>query len=217
MGGTRPEEELMSEPEIVHVAVYDTFADWEHGYAVAHIARPDWQRDPDRYAVRTVGLDRSPVTTMGGLTVVPDLALDEVDPDTSAMLVLTGAEGWEQGTLQPFVDAAAACVEVGTPVAAICGATFALAGAGLLDDRAHTSSAAEFLLASGDGYRGAARYVEADAVADRGVITAGTTQPAAFAREIFATLDLYPPATLAAWWKLFGLNDPAGFFELTGA
>ena len=207
----------MSEPQPVHVAVYDSFADWEHGYAVAHIARPDWQRDPDRFVVRTVGLDRSPVTTMGGLTVVPDLALDEMDPAASAMLLLTGADGWESGQLQPFAEAAGAFVAAGRPVAAICGATFALAGAGLLDDRAHTSSAAEYLTASGDGYRGADRYVETDAVSDRGVVTAGTTQPAAFAREIFATLDLYEPATLASWWKLFGLNDPAGFFELTAA
>jgi len=35
----------------VHVAVFDTFADWETGYATAHIRRPSWQREPGRYAV----------------------------------------------------------------------------------------------------------------------------------------------------------------------
>ena len=39
----------------VHVAVFDTFADWETGYATAHIHRRDWQREPDRYAVATLG------------------------------------------------------------------------------------------------------------------------------------------------------------------
>jgi hypothetical protein len=28
----------------VHVAVFDTLADWEIGYATAHIRRDSWQR-----------------------------------------------------------------------------------------------------------------------------------------------------------------------------
>jgi hypothetical protein len=32
----------------VHVAVFDTLADWEIGYATAHIRRGQWQREPGR-------------------------------------------------------------------------------------------------------------------------------------------------------------------------
>jgi len=39
----------------VHVAVFDTLADWEIGYATAHIRRDSWQREPGRYPVVTVG------------------------------------------------------------------------------------------------------------------------------------------------------------------
>ena len=35
--------------QYVHMAVYDTLADWEVGYATAHINSGDWQRDPGRY------------------------------------------------------------------------------------------------------------------------------------------------------------------------
>ena len=41
--------------DTVHVAAYDTFVDWEIGYAIAHINKPLWHRQPGRFAVTTVG------------------------------------------------------------------------------------------------------------------------------------------------------------------
>ena len=98
------------------------------------------------------------------------------------------------------------------PVAAICGATAGLAAAGLLDDRAHTSNAREFLEST--GYGGGERYRAEGAVTDGDLITASGTAPVDFAHEIFARLGLYEPATLAAWYKLYGQGDPAGYVEL---
>src|ERR1022692_2088865 len=53
----------------VHVAIFDTLADWEIGYATAHIRRAQWQREPGRYSITTVGPTRAPVTTMSGLRI----------------------------------------------------------------------------------------------------------------------------------------------------
>ena len=39
----------------MHVAVFDTLADWEIGYATAHILRDQWQREPGRSSITTVG------------------------------------------------------------------------------------------------------------------------------------------------------------------
>ncbi|MDO3648942.1 DJ-1/PfpI family protein [Nocardia mangyaensis] len=196
----------------VHVAVYDTLADWEVGAATAHIANPDFQREPGRFEVRHVGLSAEPITTIGRMKVTPDLALAEIDPADSAMLILPGADLWEGDDLIPFAHKARQFVEAGVPVAAICGATFGLAREGLLDDRAHTSNAAEFLVYS--GYAGAEHYVEAPAVTDRDVITADSMSPFEFAREIFARLDLYEPHVLQAWYQLFAQKDPAGYAAL---
>jgi putative intracellular protease/amidase len=199
----------------VHVAVFDTLSDWEIGYATAHIRRDSWQRQPGRYSIVTVGPGREPVTTMGGLRVTPDIPVAGLRPEDSAMLILAGGDQWDQDSMAGFRTAARRFLAAGVPVAAICGATYGLALEGLLDDRAHTSNAAEFLAFS--GYAGGDRYVTEPVVTDGDLITAGGTAPVHFARAIFTRLDLYAPEVTASWFKLYGDRDPAGFYELMSA
>lgn len=199
----------------VHLAVYDTLADWETGYATAHINNDDWQQEPGRYRVVTVGETGAPVTTKGGMQVVPDMVLADLRPTDSAMLILPGADTWLTGGNIAFAEKARAFVEAGVPVAAICGGTVGLASVGLLDERAHTSNHPVVLQST--GYAGGAHYRDEPAVIDADVITASATAPVEFAREIFARLGLYSPTVLESWYKLYGLGDPAGYFELMEA
>lgn len=39
----------------VHLFVFDTMADWEAAFAIAGINNPQFQLDPGRYRVTTVG------------------------------------------------------------------------------------------------------------------------------------------------------------------
>lgn len=199
----------------MYTAIYDGLADWEVGLATASVGSGEWQRDTGRVAVATVGATLDPVTTMGGLRVVPDVVLDDLDPTATAMLVLPGATSWVEGRNGEFAAKAGELLALDVPVAAICGATVGLAVAGVLDDRAHTSNAAEILAAT--GYGGAHLYVDEPAVTDRGLVTASATAPVEFAREVLALLDLYEPPVLDAWYKLYGEQDPAGYFELVAS
>src|SRR3981081_1351505 len=79
----------------VYVYVIDTLADWELGHAIAHIAKPSWQRSPGRYAVRTVAITSDPVRTMAGARIVPDTTFAEISPRSAAMLIMPGAETWD--------------------------------------------------------------------------------------------------------------------------
>ncbi len=158
----------------VHVAVFDTLADWEIGYATAHIRRDSWQRQPGRYTIVTVGPSSEPVTTMGGLRVLPDITLAQLRPDHSAMLILAGGDGWETPGMAGYRAAARRFLDAGVPVAAACGATFGLALEGVLDDRDHTSNAAQYLATS--GYAGQHRFVDAPVVSDGDLITASGTR-----------------------------------------
>ncbi|WP_433546468.1 DJ-1/PfpI family protein [Streptomyces sp. CA-294286] len=196
-------------PKTVHLAVYPTLADWETGFATAFLVQHG-------YEVKTVGLTADPVATMGGLRVLPDVALGDLDASDSSLLILPGAQLFDEGDgLAPFAAAARRFVEAGVPVAAICGATLGLATEGLLDDRAHTSAVSFYLAAS--GYKGGEHYAEADAVtsADGLVVTAGPTEPVAFAREIFALLRVFEGDKLDAWYRLFHDSDPSAYEVLS--
>ncbi|MET8570419.1 DJ-1/PfpI family protein [Streptomyces sp. NPDC004783] len=193
----------------VHLAVYDTLADWETGHATAFLARGG-------YGIRTVGPTAAPVTSIGGLRVQPDLELAGLRPEDSSLLILPGADLWDTGDdLAPFARAARAFLDAGVPVAAICGATAGLAREGLLDDRAHTSAVSFYLAAT--GYAGGERYVEADAVTDGGLVTAGPTEPVAFAREVLGLLGVFEGEVLDAWYRLFHDSDPSAYAVLEKA
>lgn len=203
-------------PDVVYLYVCDTFADWEPGYATAHIQRPGWQREPGRYVVRTVAGSSEPVTSMGGSRILPDATVDQIGPQDSAMLILVGGDTWgDRDRHAAILDKAREFLDAGTPVAAVCGATFGLALAGLLDDREHTSNAAAYLAQT--GYAGADRYRDEPAVTDRGLITATGTKPVDFARHIFQALDLYSPQVLDSWYGLYSDGDPKYFYELMAA
>ncbi|MEU9338771.1 DJ-1/PfpI family protein [Streptomyces sp. NPDC048290] len=219
---TTPQPEA-SRRKPVHLAVYDTLADWETGHATAHLARAG-------YEIRTVGPTTAPVTSLGGLRITPDLALADLRPEDSALLILPGADLWDRtpaapaaggddpaplGPLAPFARTARTFLDAGVPVAGICGATAGLAREGLLDDRDHTGAVSFYLAAT--GYAGGGRYVETDAVTDRGLITAGPTEPVAFAREILGLLGVFDGEVLDAWYRLFHDSDPGAYEVLARA
>jgi putative intracellular protease/amidase len=161
-----------------------------------------------------VAAGREPVTTIGGVRIQPDVTLDQIAPDSSAMLILPGGDVWDRGGNLEAVETAKAFLAAGTPVAAICGATAGLARGGLLDTRKHTSNAPEYLTAT--GYRGAHHYQVADVVSDGNVTTASAMKALEFAREIFARLDVYEEKVLEAWYGLFKTGDPKYYAALAG-
>ena len=202
------------EKQTVHLFVFDTFADWEPAFAIAGINNPAFQAEPGRYRVRTVGVSIEPVTSMGGITVLPDTTLDELVPEHSAMLILPGGGGWDDEQHPGAIEKAQQFLAAGVPVAAICGATAGLALAGILDERKHTSNVREYLAAT--NYQGAALYQDQPAVTDGNVITASAMTALEFAYHIFKKLDLYEERKLEAWYGLYKTGDPAYFFQLQG-
>jgi putative intracellular protease/amidase len=196
-----------------HLAVYDTLADWESGHLLAELRTGRFTGTP--FDVVTVAETAEPITTMGGVRILPDALLADVDPRDSDLLILPGADLWDAGGGDAFAAAAARWLDAGVPVAAICGATFGLARAGLLDTRRHTSAAPEYLAAP--GYAGADRYVARRAVADGGLVTAGPQSPVQFACATLAHLGPASAETLTAYEAVFADGDPAAFPALMQA
>lgn len=200
------------EAQTVHLYVFNGMADWEPAFAIAGINNPRFRREPGRFRVATVGATLSHIVTMGGVRVRPDLALDDLLPTASALLILPGGDAWERGENQDAVSKASELLAIGNPVAAICAATLAVAREGLLDNRLHTSNSPEYLKAS--GYRGFALYRNIPAIADGNLITASGVAPVDFAYQIFGTLGLYTEPVLDAWYALFKQGDPSKYKNL---
>ena len=137
------------------------------------------------------------------------MLLADLDPADSDILVLPGGELWDAGGGRRSPRPPSGSWTAGVPVAAICGATAGLARAGLLDDRRHTSAAAEYLAAT--GYAGGDHYVDERAVVDGDLITAGPQSPVQFARAALSRLGLASDRTLEAYEAVFHRGDPAAF------
>ena len=199
----------------VHVALYDGWADWEIAHLMARVSNPAWQHDPGTWQIRTVSESLAPVTSMGGLHAVPDLAAADLTPADSAMLVLPGAGGWEQAGIPWAAALASQFLDAEVPVAAICGATAGMAHAGLLDHRRHTSAVPQYLAAT--GYAGGTLYQDEDAVIDQNLITAGPVDELPFARAALEVLGVFTPEILDAWYRVFTEHDVQAYGILAAA
>lgn len=184
----------------------DTMADWEYGYLVAGLAMAGGRLR----VVAAPGVTE--VRTKGGLRLLVDAPVAEAGD--FAALVLPGADTWGSGHDEVLGLAGRALAE-GVTVAGICGATLGLARAGLLDDRAHTSNAPDYLATS--GYRGADHYRDEKVVVDGPLITAPATAPIDFARALFERLELFPAPVVEAWYGLYTTGERRYFDQLVGA
>jgi len=182
----------------IHILVFEGFADWEPAYALAELRRWGKRR------VVALGFDDHPVTSMGGLRVLPERVLADVRPDEVELLILPGGDLWEGTYPRAHLDTLLhALVAAAIPVAAICGATLAVGHAGLLNDRRHTSNMPGYLRRHVPEYTGTAGYESELAVNDRGIITASGLGPVEFARTIFHELDVFSASDEQLWYDMF--------------
>lgn len=181
----------------VYVLIFDGLADWEAPLALCEI------RNSGKFEVVTVGFTNAPVTTMAGLKLLPDTVLREVNPDDGAMLILPGGEMWEAGSPEGVGALLDAFQVKGVPIAAICGATFAVARAGLTQGRRHTSNDKGYLGAVVPEYRDGEFYTSELAVTDGNLITASGVGSVEFAREVTRQLGIYTEEQVGRWFNLY--------------
>lgn len=202
------------------IALYttETMADWEYAYLTTQITTAEEVR-PGRFRLLLVGDGLDPVRSLGGLPLSPTADLDELTPladeGTLAALVIPGGNRYVEGGHERLVGTVEGLIAREVPVAAICGATYFLARNGFLDERRHTSNAAEFLAAS--GYQGAGGYVDAPVITDQGVTTASGIHAVPFTAEVMRVTQLAPEPVTTAWEQLYLTGDPRHYEVLMEA
>ena len=184
------------------IALTERYADWEVALLMAE------GRASFGLAFTIASPGAHPVTSMGGIRVAPEEAVERLDPQEHDGLVVWGGEIWQTVGARDFGATIRAFVEAGKLVAGICAGTLALARAGVLDEVAHTSNEAA-LLATSPAYRGQAFYRDQPAaVSDRMIVTAPGTAPISFTAEILRALG-YGSQDMEDYLALFGREHRA--------
>ena len=199
----------------VYIYVLDTLADWELGYITAELSsRRFFRKDAPEVSVKTVAISNEPIKTMGGLTIVPDCSISDIVMSEKSVLLLPGANTWDDPKHNAIIEKAGKLLSVGAVVCAICGATVALANAGLLDQRPHTSNGAGYLEMVSPAYKGQKFFIGTPSVADHNLITASSTGALLWAKQIIEQLDVFQKNTLEAWYAYFNTGEAQYFFSL---
>lgn len=199
----------------IYVYILDTFADWELGYVTAELnSGRFFKKDAQSISVKTVGCSKEPIRSMGGMTIVPDCLIDDIIMREDSVLLLPGADTWSEPKHGAIIEKASELLSLGAAVGAICGATVALANAGLLDNRPHTSNGPGFLEMFVPSYKGQEFYVDQPSTADNNLITASSTGSLLWAKQIIQQLDVFQPDTLKAWYDYFSTGKPEHFYAL---
>lgn len=199
----------------VFVYVFDTMADWEIGFLTTELNSGRYfKKDVSPVKVVTLGVEKKYITTMGGMRILPDIDLEECNIKETDALILPGGETWMEIIHQPILSLAKQCIEKNIIVAAICGATMALAQNGLLDSRSHTSNDLGYLKMMCPNYAGENHYIQESAITDGKLITATGIAPLEFTAHVLKTLDVLLPEALDAWYNLYVTHEQKYFYEL---
>lgn len=198
-----------------YVYILDTLADWEIGYITAELNSGRFlDKSKGKLSLIKIGNTLDPIKTMGGITVTPDEVISNIEFKEGDLLILPGADTWMDEKNQKILRIAADVINEKVVVAAICGATMALAQKGLLDNRKHTSNDKEFLKMACPGYSGSNYYINTPVVVDDNLITATGLAPLEFSYEVFKKIGVMKEKTLEAWYQLHKTREGKYFYIL---
>ena len=199
----------------IYIYVLDTLADWELGHVTSELnSGRFFKKGEQRISLKMVSYSKDPINTMGGLTIVPNCLIDDIDVSETSILLLPGADTWNDPKHGAIIEKASEFLSLGATVCAICGATAALANFGLLDKRPHTSNGLGFLEMVSPGYRGQNFYIDNPSVSDNNLITASSTGALLWTKQIIEYLDVFQSNTLESWYEYFSTGEPQHFFAL---
>jgi len=180
----------------IHMLVFDGFADWELALISCEINKSG------KYKMKTVGFSENIVCSMGGIKVVPDIRINDIEKEDVCLFMFPGGDMWTLEENYQITSILQELKQKGVILAGICGATVAFARAGLLQGIKYTSNTRNFLqkyvsnCSIGD-------YVDYPAVADRNIITASGVGSVEIAYEIIKQLEIYDQEDQKQWLQIF--------------
>lgn len=199
----------------VYVYLLDDMAECEIGYILQAFSMEKLLKNGTKeFEVKTVSFNKEPVLTLGGLTIVPDYTISEVDFNASTALLLPGSSTWGSKENQEILEKAQECLNKNILVGAICGATLALADYGILDKFKHTSNSLEYLNFFSKNYAGQSSYVCSNSVLDRNLVTASSAGSLEWTKNILKSLNVYSDKKITAFYNYYSTGNVKYYDEL---
>lgn len=198
-----------------YLYILDTLSDWEIGFLTAELNSARYfDKSKEGIDLVKIGNGLTPVTTMGGLTITPEKDITDIIFNKDDLIILPGANTWPDPKNQKVLDIVSGLMNQGVVIAAICGATAALADRGIFDNRKHTSNGVGFLEMFCPNYKGSDYYLDQPVVVDDNLITATGIAPLEFSYEVLKRIDVMKEITLESWFQLNKTKEARYFFEL---
>ena len=199
----------------IYVYLLDTLADWELGYITSELhSGRFFKKNAPQITLKTVSHQKEAIKTMGGMTIVPDCLVKDIRINQTSILLLPGANTWNEPQHDAILDTAVKLLDANGLVCAICGATVALANRGLLNHHAHTSNGPGFLEMFAPAYKGQALYIDQPSVSADHIITAACTGALLWTKQILTYLNVFEADTLEYWYNYFSTGDSSQFYAL---
>ena len=90
----------------IFLYVLDTLADWEIALLVAEINSGRYlKKSIEKPQIIKVGNNLSPIKTMGGIEITPNIDIDNMYIKNGDLVVLPGADTWQNGNNQKIITA----------------------------------------------------------------------------------------------------------------
>ena len=158
------------------VIFVEAFADWEVGFLTS--ALRDFFDTDVKYFTPT----GESVTSEGGMRIIPDGKISDIEPHSFAALAVAGSNKWAADDAPDLKSLFDGMIAENKVVGVICAATLAAARAGVFAERKHTSNDQKWINEKLPNYAGASNYQSVKgAVADKNVVSAPGSAPASFA------------------------------------
>lgn len=184
------------ERKVIHMLIFDGFADWELALTCCEINKSG------KYKVKTVGFSKDTIYSMGGLKVIPDMTINDVDMESICLFMFPGGDMWTLDENYYITELLKNLKKKGVVLAGICGATVAFARAGLLAGIKHTSNTRNFLRKYTTNCS-IEDYIDYPAVNDGNIITASGVGSVEIAYEIIKQLEIYDKKDQKQWLRIF--------------
>lgn len=202
----------------VFLYVLNTLSDWEIGYLTAEINSGRYfKSSKNNVNLIKVGNTYECITTMGGIKITPDEDICNLKAEKGDVIILPGGNTWFEKCNENIIHLIPDMLDRDILVAAICGATVALANYGILNNTKHTSNDLSYLQTSCPGYTGESFYIDTPSVVDNNLITATGLAPLEFSYEVFKKIDVMHLDTLQAWYQLYKTRDLKYYSSLVGS